>query len=539
MKVRKVITKEELQILKTQLENLNNKLAEKDEIIRKQNIRIENMTQALLQANKKIFGRSSETSKNIEGQLSLFEDDEELSKILIEEEKKVIVSSYKRVPRKPGVRAQTLEGLPKEVIEYVIDEKETCDRCNSNLSPVGKKHVRTDVKYIPAKLVVTHHVQQICKCINCGTDRSQYPTSYFKKAALPTPVLPHSIATPSLVAQIMYQKFKQGIPSARQEKDWEQLGLIISRSCMSYWIIRCSQMWLTPIYDRIHQNLLNCKSLHMDETRIQCNKEPGKKASSHSYMWVIRSGSHESIKATYFYYSRTRKGEVAAELLKGYKNNLTTDAYSGYNKVKDVTRNFCWAHVRRKYIESIPLDKNGKEIPDSKGEEGREYINLLFDLEKRMKGLSIKEKESQRQLASRAVLDAFWSWVDETSLKTTTNEKLTEALNYSLNQKKNLETFLYDGSLDLSNNLVEASIRPYAVARRAWLFADTPEGATANAIMYTIVETAKLNNLHIYNYLKFLLEKMPNTDFHRDSSLINNYLPWSKNLPEECRLSEF
>lgn len=530
--------KEELQRLRKELEKLNSELVKKDEIIRIQNIRIENMTQALLQANKKIFGPSTETSKHIEGQLDIFKIDEELAKVLIEEEKKITVPGHKRTPRKPGVKAQMLEGLPKEVIEYLIDEDETCDRCNSMLKPVGKKLVRTDVEFIPAKLVVTHHIRQICKCINCGTDKSQYPTPYFKKAALPTPVLPHSIATPSLVAQIMYQKFKQGVPSARQEKDWEQLGLIISRSNMSHWIIKCSQLWLSPIYDRIHQKLLSCKSLHMDETKIQCNKEPGKKASSASFMWVIRSGSHENIKATYFHYSRTRNGDVAAKLLKGYKNNLTTDAYAGYNKVENINRNLCWAHVRRYFVESIPLDSRGKEIPNSKGAEGREYINLLFKIEEEIKDLTLKEKESKRQTASRAVLDAFWSWVNETSSKTTSNEKLTKALNYSLNQKEGLESFLYDGSLDISNNLVEASIRPFAVARRAWLFADTPEGARANAIMYTIVETAKLNNLHIYNYLKFLLEKIPNTDFYRKPSLIDDYLPWSKNLPDDCRLPE-
>lgn len=484
--------KEELQILRKQLEKLNSELVKKDEIIRIQNIRIENMTQALLQANKKIFGSSTEATNYVEGQLSLFKTNEELAKVLIEEQKKITVPSHKRVPRKPGVRAEMLDGLPKEVIEYVIDGDETCDRCNSQLKPIGKKLVRTDVEFIPAKLVVTQHVRQICKCINCGTDKSQYPTPYFKKAALPTPVLPHSIATPSLVAQIMYQKFKQGVPSARQEKDWEQLGLIISRSSMSYWIIKCSGLWLTPIYDRIHHRLLSCKSLHMDETRIQCNKEAGKKASSQSFMWVIRSGAHENIKATYFHYSRTRNGDIAAKLLKGYKNHLTTDAYAGYNKVEGINRNLCWSHVRRYFIESIPLDSKGKEVPGSKGAEAKEYINLLFKIEEEIKDFTNEEKESKRQLASRAILDAFWSWVNETLSKTTTNEKLTKALNYSLNQKEGLEAFLYAGNLDISNNLVESSIRPFAVARRAWLFADTPEGARANALMYTIVETPNL-----------------------------------------------
>ena len=142
----------------------------------------------------------------------------------------------------------------------------------------------------------------------------------------------------------------------------------------------------------------------------------------------------------------------------------------------------CWAHCRRYFIESIPLDQSGKEIPGSKGAKGRKYINLLFKLEKEIEEFSFEEKKQRRQEASRPVLDAFWSWVEETSAMHTTNEKLTKALTYAVNQRKYLETFMEDGRIPLSNNLCEANIKPFATARRAWLFADTPKGAKANAV---------------------------------------------------------
>ncbi|MGB8451618.1 MAG: transposase [Anaerocolumna sp.] len=223
--------------------------------------------------------------------------------------------------------------------------------------------------------------------MECGTEEIENPKDHFQKAAVPNPVLPHSIATASLVGHIMYQKFAMGIPFNRQEKDWYRMGLVLPRANMANWTIRCSEEWLTPIYNRIHERLLNCGVLHMDETRIQCNKE----------------------------------------LLSGFHGYLTTDAYISYEKVENIKRNLCWAHVRRYFIESIPLNNKGKEIPGSKGAEGREYINLLFKLEDEMKDLTYNEKKDKRQDASRSILDAFWTWVNETAALSTTNEKLTKA----------------------------------------------------------------------------------------------------------------
>jgi transposase len=534
---------EELLMLRELVEEKNialikkdEELAKKDKIIEQQNIRIENMIQSLLHARKKLFGASSEVTKQIEGQINLFESNEELAKALFGEQKKITVPSHTRVARQAGVRAEMLEGIPKEIIEYVINPEEVCGKCGSPLKVIGKKMVRTDVEFVPAKIVVTQHVQQVAKCTECGTDKSDNPKDYFKKAAVPTPVLPHSIATASSVAQVMYQKFMLGVPLSRQEKDWMQLGLVLPRNNMANWVIRCSQEWLTPIYHRIHKELLKCECLHMDETRIQCNKEEGKKASSDSFMWVMRSGTSEAITATFFHYSRTRSGDVAKKLLEGYHNYLTTDAYIGYEKADNLKRNLCWSHARRYFIDSIPLDNKGKEITGSKGAEGREFINLLFKIEDDIRELPFEEKKDKRQEASRAILDAFWTWVEETSAMNTTNEKLRQALTYVTNQRKYLETFLKNGKLPISNNYCEAGLRPFATARRAWLFADTPKGATANAVLYTLVETAKANELNIYNYLKFLLEKMPNTDFHNHPELIERYMPWSEELPDDCRL---
>lgn len=510
-------------------------IAERDEKIRKQNIQIDNMIQALLHARKKLFGPSTEVTQT-DGQLSLFESVQELAERLNLSKEKITVKPYTRTARKPGVRKEMLAGFPQEVEKYVLPAEEKCSVCGGEMKVTGKKVVRTEVEFQPAKLIVKQIIQQVAKCVNCGTEDSPNEKCHFQKAAVPVPPLAYSISTPSLIAQVMYQKFALGLPLSRQEKDWYRLGLVLSRSNMANWVIRCSEEWFKPVYWRIYEKLLECDLIHMDETRIRCNKEEGKLTSSESFMWVMRSAASEDIQAAFFFYSRSRGGENARKLLKDFNGYLITDAYAGYDTVPDIKRALCWSHARRYLIESIPLDSQGKEIPGSKGAEGREYINLLFKVEEEIKNLPYEEKKQKRQDASKPILDAFWTWVEKTSAMYTTNEKLTQALGYCQNQRKYLETFLEDGRIPLSNNYCEANIKPFATARRAWLFADTPKGAFANGVLYTLVESAKANDLDVYEYLKHLLTERPNNHHLEKPSVIDRLLPWSKELPEQCRM---
>ncbi len=148
-----------------------------------------------------------------------------------------------------------------------------------------------------------------------------------------------------------------------------------------------------------------------------------------------------------------------------------------------------------------------------------------------------KRSAVQREL-SRPVLEGFWAWVEETSAKYTANESLKTALTYTTNQRKYLETFLEDGWIPISNNDCETCIRPFANGRKAWLFADSPAGARASGIVYTLVETAKLNHLDVFGYLCYLLESLPDLDHRNHPELLEAYLPWSETLPESCRLRE-
>ena len=526
--------------LEAEVEYLKKLLAERDAQIERQRIQIENLTQAFLHGRKKMYGPSSEAAQ-IAGQLTLFPELEKLVQELRKQQKEITVPEHTRKVRQAGVRAEMLSSLETEIERCIVGEEEACPICGAQLAKVGEKVVRTEVIYEPAKLKVKQYVQEIKKCTTCGTQDSEKLTPTFVAAHVPKGLLPHSIASPSLAAGILYQKYDMGIPLARQERDWYRIGLRIYRSTMSHWVIRCSQEWLEPVFERMHQVVMEvCTVLMGDETRIQCNKEPGKKASSESFMWVVRTGSFEEIRAVLFHYARTRSGAEAKQLYAGFSGYLVTDAYDGYEKVEGVTRALCWSHLRRYYIESIPLDSAGKELKGSKGAEARELCGRLFQIEKQIQGLGPQERLEKRKELSQPVLEAFWSWVEETSGKYTANESLKKALQYSRNQKKYLNTFMEDGRLPISNNECEACIRPFATGRKSWLFADTPEGAKASGIIYSLVESAKLNHLDTFRYLSYLLEKMPEIDYQyqNDPNILDPYLPWSSELPESCRIQK-
>ena len=528
--------------LQTQVADQQKALAKKDAEIENLNIQLDRFLQALRHAQKKIYGPSSE---KMSPQMSLFEGNEkqiafvkELNKDL--ESVMVTKKERKRNSQRTGIRAEMLDQLDLKVVEYTLPEDASCSICGGELKPIGKKVIRTNVEYEKPKLIITQTVQWVSKCTQCGSENSDNPNDHFEAAPVPKPLVPKSMVSASLMAEIMHQKFVLGVPFARQEKEWYRLGVNLHRSEISRLTIRVCEKWLEPIYQRIHEELLGCEVLHMDETRIQCNKEPGKAASSDSYMWVMCSGRSEERQAVYFQYARSRNRETAKSLLSGFHGYLMTDAYEAYNKLEGVTRSLCWAHVRRKFVDSIPLDSQKREIPGSAGAEARKRIGELFDVEARIQDLPYEDKQRIRQKESRPILEDFWSWVEVTAAGHSVNEELSKALKYAQNQREGLERFLEDGRLELTNNWCESTIRPFATGRRAWLFADTPEGAHANGIVYTLVLSAQRNQLDVYEYLKYLLSELPNIgdEYQSKPELLDRYMPWSKDLPQECRLRE-
>jgi len=288
-----------------------------------------------------------------------------------------------------------------------------------------------------------------------------------------------------------------------------------------------------PIVDLLHQKLLQDRYLHADETPIQVMNEPGRKNTTDSYMWVYSTGKYSNYPIRIFEYQPGRSGDYPQNFLKEFKGYLHTDAYSGYKKVSEITRCFCWTHLRRNFVDALPKEVNSPEatLPS----QGIQYCNKLFEIEKKLEILSAEERKKQRLVQETPVLEAFWSWVETTRPKVLPKSKLGQALLYAENQKDGLMNYLKDGNCSISNNLAENSIRPFTIGRKNWLFSGSPKGAAASASVYTLIETAKVNGLNPFKYLKFILGDLPGVPFRQYPEFLEDFLPWHPVVQKTCR----
>ena len=347
----------------------------------------------------------------------------------------------------------------------------------------------------------------------------------------PPMLMKHSLASASTVANVMTQKYVDGLPLARQEKTWEREGICLSRATMSNWVIQCAQTWLKPLYRSLNKALLECSVIHADETVVQVLKEDGKAATSESRMWVYANNDRSGKPIRYFEYQPDRSGKHAAAFLKGFSGCLVTDGYAGYNQVDGVIRCGCWSHMRRYWREAMP---KGATKETYKAAWGYDYCNKLFALEKKFSKMSDVIRKTARQAEAEPLLEAYWWWIE--TLDPAPGSKLADAVTYAKNQKKFLNAFLEHGEVDISNNLAENAIRPFVQGRKAWLFCDTPKGADSSAIVYSIVETAKANGLDPYTYLKLLLTELPYLGKNPASGKLDLFMPWTAAVRKNCIL---
>ena len=490
---------------------------------------VNNLTEMVMLLRKEKFGPSSEkTPKQVDGQLSLFNEVEVEADASVPEPISKEVKGYVRKNPKTK-REEIIKDLPvREILCETAKEEQYCDHCNSTLRPIGKEVVREELEYIPAKLQIVRYVRMSYECPRCK--HTEHP--FIKKALTPTSLMNHSLASPSSVANVMYQKYVNSVPLYRQEKEWERMGLSLSRATMANWVIRCSQDYLMPVVAHLQKKLLERDIIHCDETPVQVLKEEGKKPQTKSYMWLYRTGDDGKPPVILYDYQPSRNGDHAVVFLKDFKGFVHSDGYSGYNKLTGITRCGCWAHLRRKFIEAIPK-KTGMNEPLTNAEIGRDYCNQLFEIERDIKHLSPAERKSKRLELEKPILEAFWCWLE--NLNVLNGSALGKAVTYAKNQKKYMENYLLDGRCSISNNAAENAIRPFTVGRKNWLFADTPKGASASAAVYSIIETAKANGLNVYTYLEYLLLYMPDTDWRNNPKELDMLMPWAEDVQAECK----
>lgn len=321
----------------------------------------------------------------------------------------------------------------------------------------------------------------------------------------------------------MYRKYVNAVPLYCQEKEREELGIGLSRATMAKQIIRCSQDCLSPVIDYLQKQLLKSDIIHCDETPIQVLKEEGKKPQTKLYMWLYRTGNDEKHPIILYDYQPSRNGDHTVMYLKDFNGYDHSDGYSGYNKLTGSIRIGCWAHVRRKFMEAIPTKKT-PSVPLICAEIVRQYCDKLFAIEDRLKDLSPEERYRKRPELEKPVLEAFWCQLD--SLNTLKGSVLGRAITYAKNQKPYMENCLLDGRCSLSNNAAENAIRPFTVGRKNWLFADTPKGASASAVVYSLVEPAKAKGPNVNKQLEYVLQFISATDQQNNPEFLEEIMPW-------------
>lgn len=480
---------------------------------------------------KKLFGASSEKRSylDIPGQYSLFNEMEvEADSDSNDNSPEEPVLVPKGKPRKPRpTDKERFENLPTDKKYLDIPENErVCSECGTELKYIGEEFVRRELVYHPGFFTVTEFYSKNYECPNCSPDK-KHPVIVKGKDGKAHML--YGLASASTVAWVIYQKFVNSIPLYRQEQDWKQYGVSITRATLSSWLIKNVDEFLTPMYEFFRKGLLLREFLMADETPTQVLKEEDRRPQSKSYMWLFRTGEDGGTPIVLFKYSPTRAGDTAVDFLDGYHGYLMCDGYSGYNKLPNAKRLACWAHVRRYLLDAIPKGKqNDYSLP---AVQGVIYCDKLFALEKDIKQRysspdAIKEARLKKE---KPILEAFWAWFDE--LKATKNSKLDSAITYIKNRRKYLEVYLEDGRCSLSNNLSENAIRPFTVGRKNWLFSDTPRGADSSAVAYSIVETAKANGINVYHYIRFLLEELPKSSCSDEE--LESLAPWNPKVKAE------
>jgi transposase len=508
--------------LNAAIDSLTARVSEQDKLIAKMQTLIDYYESQFLLMKRRQFGALSEKTELDIRQMHLW--GEAAPAVPLPSETEEI--TYTRKKRK-GKREEDLSGLPVERIDYELSKEErACPVCGETMGDIGVDS-RREFKLIPASVVVVEHAAHVYACDNCEKNNDSTPII---KAEAPKALISGSLASPSIVAHIVAQKYSNGMPLYRIEKGFQYDGVVVSRQTMSNWVIRCAESYLLTVYLMLKTFLLQEPLLHADETTVQVLHEPKRAAQTKSYEWVYRTSGYAKYKIVFYEYQETRNQEHPQAFLKDYNGYVHTDGYEGYHHLPSgIIVVGCWAHARR-YWENLLKTIHKDKRKGSDAERGLLYINSLFELEREFKELSPEERFEKRLEKSKPIADEFFDWVSK--LGALPKSPLGQAAHYALSQRKYLENVWLDGRTELSNNRCERSVKPFVMGRKAWLFSNTPNGAYASSILYSLIETAKENGLHPYLYIKYLFEVLPAVK----NNEADDFLPWSLKLPIECRV---
>lgn len=465
-----------------------------------------------------LFGRSSEQSKVADispDQARLFNEVEALATAAETASECVSIPAHQR--QKRGRKPLSAE-LPRvDVVHDLPEHEKVCATDGTPLVRIGEETAE-QLDYQPAILRVLRHIRPkyACPCCRQGV----------KIAPVPLQLLPRSLATPALLAQIATAKFVDGLPLYRQEAQFHRLGVPLGRATMAGWMIQLGATHVVPIINLLHEALLEAPLIHCDETRLQVLKSDKAPTAEH-WMWVRAAGPHGR-RVILFDHDPSRGGAVPLRLLQDYRGILLTDGYEAYAKVAatlGLVHAGCLAHARRKFEDAR---KASPHAVDSQARVAIEFIRRLYLIERplwdRERPCSAEHRLAVRAAHSAPVVEQFHAWLTALAPQVLPQSLLGKAVHYTLGQWPKLTAFLKHGEVPLDNNRCENAIRPFVIGRKGWLFSDTVKGAVASANLYSLVETAKANGLEPHAYLALLFTRLPAARTVADFEAL---LPWN------------
>ena len=480
------------------------------------------------------FGRSSEKMEDtsqicfreVDGTIIFFNEAEAVCDLNAAEPDALELKSPKQ-PKRKGKKEADLSGLPVRRIDHYLSAEEL----EAEFGVRGWKQLPDAISrkyhFVPAKVEVEEH--------HIGVYASK-TDEHMVKADHPKALLHGSLVSPSLGAAIINGKYVNAVPLYRLEQEFQRYGLQITRQNMANWCIRLAEEYLSILYDYLHKELYFYHVIQADETPVLVNHD-GRKAGSKSWMWVYRSGHlYQKRQIVLYEYQQTRNASHPREFLKGYDGICVTDGYQVYHtlekELEELTIAGCWVHCRRRFDEALKL------VPKSCQKESNAFllmkqIQAIYREEGKLKDLSSDERLKQRQTVIKPLVDAFFAYLK--TIKVSKKDKFGDAVGYALNQEKYLRVFLTDGDVPIDNNASERAIRGFCNGKKNWQMIDTIHGAKSSAIIYSIVETAKANNLKPFDYVQHLLEEIPKHMNDKDCSFLEDLLPWSEKLPAGIR----
>jgi len=467
------------------------------------------LTEQLRTLKRHQYGSKSERWESQE-QLKFNEAEVEARSPIPEKEDRV-VEVRGHVKKVRGHRKPLPENLPREIIKVELPESEQITEQGEKLKVIGWE-ISEKLKYEPAQIsVVEYHRAKY------GVDSGDY-----EKTAPPIPsVIPKGIATPELLAAIVVGKYADGLPLYRLEEIFERQGVELSRTTMSRWMVQVASA-LMPLRNIFSDRMMSSYAISCDETSVQVLKENGRKAEDKSWM-IVRATPCDKQKIILFDYSISRSGETMKNLFAGYEGRLLCDGLEVYSPLESESlfRFGCHMHARRKFEQAANDGaKSGKTI----AAQVMDIYTKLYDFEEKCCDYSADKKVNARQEHQKPLLEKIKNMADDHLGKIPDKSKLGQAFRYYLNEYTYLTRYLNDGRMEPDNGFTERAIRKFAIGRNNWLFSDTPDGAEASSLLYSLVVSAKLNGVNPYKALTKILTETPLAqsyeDFERLADLI-------------------